>query len=251
MSTCTFKQRLGEAISLPLGGVGSGHWGHTGRPGERGGSLPGQLGVLQPTLPGMFGKPALPENRLKHALLVADVRLHNRLMDGDPDEYCFAFDAEGNQVFEKEGRGAEIAFSNSEMETLKNASFTHCHPLGGDLPTSDPRYVGNSFSIEDIVFAAKVDLAEMRAVSRGFVHVMKRPPFGWPPWQTVLREAEQASDLVYQMLMVQLSLAEVSAEEASINHQHTLWKNMATTLDWDYERVLYDDFLDRHSETPE
>ena len=96
-------------------------------------------------------------------------------------ETAFAIDKSGSPILKKGGDKNSVKFTKEEMTAIKNATFTHNHPLAVGLSPSDLR------------FAVEADVSEMRAVGilkygslagAKVTYIIKRPPQGWPPWET-------------------------------------------------------------------
>lgn len=82
-------------------------------------------------------------------------------------ETCAVFDPDGTLRMTRTGERNRIAFSASDDEQLRGAVFTHNHPSGA------------GFSLADIWFAHRYDLAEMRAIAGHMVWRLLRPAAGW------------------------------------------------------------------------
>jgi phage gp29-like protein len=102
-----------------------------------------------------------------------------------PFESAMVLNAYGDQVFQKDGGKAEVAFDDDQVASMKDGILTHNHPLELDYPIGNPRRYGTSLSSQDIVLSALADLAEIRAVAPKYVYSMSRPDSGWPDKDSV------------------------------------------------------------------
>lgn len=162
------------------GGPGSGHHGHAGRPGQVGGSAPGGGGEKQAAQSGgtrevvgsggrVIGEGIktyqereyvgvqndLPSSTMD-AIRTGETDLYSR---GREDrEKAYVVDESGETIIEKIGTGwddaagAQVLWTNEEMAAMAGATLTHSHPSG------------RAFSPDDIAFACRNHLAEIRAV---------------------------------------------------------------------------------------
>jgi len=202
------------------GGPGSGHHGHGGRPGQRGGSSPDTT-----------------SSGLQAALVAAEEQIV-----GQDFETAFAVDADGNEVMRKDGEKGSVTFSDEELGNMRGGVFTHNHPSG------------RSFSPDDIVVSIKQELAEMRAV--GIDPVTKeRVRYIWRPGDTfkklstplaVVNQAyREAQKSVSQRFLDQLRTGTMTMAEANSNHHHAVWQTVSDSLrskygiDVGYEREVW------------
>jgi hypothetical protein len=157
------------------GGPGSGHFGHEGRPGQVGGSVPGGGGMREVVGSGgsligeglktyqereYVGVQFDPSSAAQEAIRSAESDLYSR--GHDDAEKAYAVDASGEVLIEKIGtgwddpKGAGIFWTDEEQATMRGSTLTHSHPSG------------RAFSPEDIIFACKNHLAEIRAVGTDY-----------------------------------------------------------------------------------
>lgn len=130
------------------GGLGSGNFGHAGRPGERGGSAP---------------KGSTATN-LQTALRNAESAIRGR-----SDEHLYLFDRDGNEIFSTVGNAESVGIA-SGVETT-GATMTHNHPVDPTRLDYAP-----SLSTGDIRSALDHRLAQVRAVGDRFDYVMDFSP---------------------------------------------------------------------------
>jgi hypothetical protein len=81
----------------------------------------------------------------------------------------------GSVIWRKSGHVSSIDFDDDEIAQMRGQVLTHNHPRGWRYPADDPRRAGSSFSSTDIAMLVAGQLAEMRAVSPGYLHRV-RPP---------------------------------------------------------------------------
>jgi hypothetical protein len=84
-------------------------------------------------------------------------------------ETAAVYDANGNEIFVKDGNGNSVNFTPDEIEKLKGAVLTHNHPTSG--PLSD----------DDVFLAVHRGLREIRAVGRdgSLYQLGTTNPEGW------------------------------------------------------------------------
>jgi hypothetical protein len=126
------------------GGPGSGHHGHGGRPGQRGGSSPG--GGMN-----ISDYPVLPSHK------EIEPALNKR-----KTEKSFCFDKGGNVTFKKSGSKTSIGYTRDEVDEVRGSSVHyHNHPSHEQSPTV-------SFSPDDLVITAELEIGEARVISGGY-----------------------------------------------------------------------------------
>jgi hypothetical protein len=205
--TLTYRQKL----ALLLGGAGSGNFGHAGRPGEVGGSAPGDpaptasRGPLQHTTAADMQAEPLPtslseaEHRIRgetneHAVLVKDGKPFLVLGNDQPDK---------------------IALGDVDPEALRDAVLTHNHPRGLGLSVSD----GHS--------AAKFNVQEIRAVTATGTHSLRRTgQIGiWPPeFRTELDKLHRRVQFEFQD---KLTRGQMTLKDANTRHYTELYTRLA------------------------
>lgn len=178
--------------------------------------------------------------------LIDIVRAKERELRLLRSEVGIAYDRNGNVVLQKNskpGKDYEIEFTDAEVDILRATSditFTHNHPRGWNYDPTDARHVGNSFSLEDILLACRVEMAEIRAVSPKFTYSMRPSPLGWTElsWN---QEIRPLYDLVYQEVKAELYSAAlrraISPQEASARLDHEIWTQMAEMVGLRYNRM--------------
>lgn len=144
-------------------------------------------------------------------------------------ERAYVFDKQGNILFTKDGSRNEVSFTGDELALIRgrDAVFTHNHPT-----------YGGSFSLEDVYFAMKNDLAEMRAVGKKYVHSMKRPAEGWPAVKELIDEYDRANKEVQAEFWKKIYAGQMTPEEAEREHWHEVWTRVARRLNLLYKREV-------------
>jgi hypothetical protein len=110
----------------------------------------------------------------------ADLSAVEHWLCGQPQESGYIFDGQGRQVWAKHTTGLEVQVPPGAYRLLRGATFTHNHPSGWSVAADDPRRGGSAFSPSDVQLAARHGLAELRAVSPSYLHVLQAGPEGWP-----------------------------------------------------------------------
>jgi phage gp29-like protein len=186
--------------------------------------------------------------------LMAVLEIEDRLRP-NRFETLVAFDADGNQVFSREGDKDSVDLENAEtVLSLKGMVVTHNHPLGWNYQEGEPGHKGNSFSKDDWNLFAYGEMAEMRAVSIGYRHSIKAPENGWGSgepmdrvdrldnaWRQAKREVDVIShmsiDLGYALGQAQGERA-VAAANAEFHHEMAV--RVAKKLGLTYIREPYE-----------
>lgn len=127
-------------------------------------------------------------------------------------------------ILSKTGRADRIAYSDEEMALIRGSMFTHNHPNG------------LSFSVADFRMAVQIDLAELRAVTPAFRHIMTRPEHGWPSliaFDGYLSEAIRLAALAVRDRMVS---AGMHPRYAEMEATHQFWVFVAKRFGIVYTR---------------
>jgi len=83
-------------------------------------------------------------------------------------EYAFALSVDGELLFHTtDEEDSQVGFTEAELAQLSGAVLTHNHPGG------------RSFSPEDVTFAMRVGLAEMRVVTAESRFILRPPEERW------------------------------------------------------------------------
>ena len=139
-------ERYHRGKTATKGGPGSGHHGHVGRPGKRGGSLPGKP------------KPAQYEGKA-----VAKAKEIEKNIWHYTKEVVAIIDPGGEVIVSAAGNEDSVSLTRDERILAKNTRgcvLTHNHPYGT-----------SGLSINDVATAALFDLEEIRAVHKQYKKV--------------------------------------------------------------------------------
>jgi SPP1 gp7 family putative phage head morphogenesis protein len=138
------------------------------------------------------------------------------------------FDSEGRLVFRKKGDAASVALSPEEALLVQGGALVHNHPNG------------TSFSVDDLIFAHKNGLSEIKVVTRYRgkpVDFISQPGFvipigsnAWPPFESVanlMRELEQKAQDKWRKRWLAGEVDEATANHVYI---HEMWIRFQITL---------------------
>lgn len=156
-------------------------------------------------------------------------------------ESMAAFDSEGKQVAFLDGEQYSVEIPEAMVPQLKDTIITHNHPMGLEYPKTDPRRLGNSFSMEDIDLLYTVAAAEMRAVSPGYRHSMKPPKDGWKfkSRNEIVDALINIETGVKKDFQAKVNSGELNYKNAEANHQHEIMTRFSQKYETIYERTLY------------
>jgi hypothetical protein len=114
---------------------------------------------------------------------------------------------------------------------------THNHPSAWREPEHGGPG-GTSFSMEDIGVTVQLHLSEMRAVSPGYVHVMRPPKDGWPgTWQQISDYLFNLDRDVRRDFTARIQGGEMTVQQAQGGHSHELMTRFAAGTNAQYLRV--------------
>ena len=152
-------------------------------------------------------------------------------------EVAVAVGDDGRIILRKRGTKREVRFTEKEVRRIRGTVFTHNHPGGWDFARDDPRRVGNSFSPEDIMFAAKYELQEVRAVTPKYVFTMRPGDAGWPSVKAIEETFWRIDGEVRNEFWEKIKNGEMTVEEAESIHWHEVNKRVAQALKLVYNRT--------------
>ena len=81
----------------------------------------------------------------------------------------------GTVIWRKAGGATGVGFTAQEVAQMTGNILTHNHPGGWRFSPEDPRRSGNSFSWDDVDLFVRARLVELRAISPGYLHVIRLP----------------------------------------------------------------------------
>ena len=154
-------------------------------------------------------------------------------------EKAFVYDTAGNLLVERIGSADQIQFGSEDIETMQNAKgaiFLHNHPGGWNYPPTNIQHSGRSFSRSDMILAAGIKLAEMRAITPRIRFSLRPPIAGWEG--ITPQDIADAYDLLTSEVRVELihavSNGEMTLEEANFWSEHERCKRVAESLGLQY-----------------
>ncbi|MGH9942949.1 MAG: hypothetical protein ACRD9R_11400, partial [Pyrinomonadaceae bacterium] len=123
-------------------------------------------------------------------------------------------------------------------EILRGSVMTHNHPTDDWIKKSDPRWKGYSFSPDDIITAAELQVAEARLVSFAYRYSMRPPRGGWDEKtaKEILLVYMRVRAKVAAELRRAVRLGLMLAEEAQASESHETWKRVASEMGLKYRR---------------
>jgi hypothetical protein len=131
---------------------------------------------------------------------------------------------DGIPIVELAGTGYSVPVGPEHYRRLKDAVVTHNHPLPDDGIFEGQRI--DSFSVDDIQFAADANVREMRATTaNGVVYRMVRPDKGWP---------------MVGMVFEEYHVTRKTMRGPSMISRHAVWEKVAKSLGIRYERIAPD-----------
>lgn len=110
-------------------------------------------------------------------------KLRKAVLEAESNNRKFSYeratilDQDGNVVIDKSGSKHKVTFSPFEVVRMKDTILTHNHP--NESKSHWWGAIGSPFSREDVLAAAQIDLAEIRAVTPTYTFSLKRPEKGW------------------------------------------------------------------------
>jgi hypothetical protein len=141
-------------------------------------------------------------------------------------EKAFAFSADGDPIFEKEGKGNFTSFTRDELKSMTNGILVHNHPGG------------QSFSPSDIELANDCNLAEVRVVTKGHVYSM-RPRQGAAGWGVTSKQIRSMSRRIENQDVRAIAAGKISCADAGRSHWDRVWASIAADMDWRYSKEAW------------
>lgn len=157
------------------------------------------------------------------------------------------FSQDGKELVSLDGSESEVVIPHDKYPLFKDAIFTHNHPSGWKFEESSPQSGGKSFSDEDLVTAAGLDVKEVRAISRGFIYSMKRPKDGWPKYEEVRNDLANIEEEVQSFFWPKINAAKTDEEQkkeidkAESLHHHMKSEKLAAKIGATYTRKPWSD----------
>lgn len=180
------------------GGAGSGNFGHSGRPGEVGGSSKNTSSVEMRASP------------WPKTLVEAEDRIRREINE-------HGFSARDGKIVNYVGQDqrasvhlGEIKNVGSNDDPYLNATFTHNHPDGTGL------------SPNDVFAAASHNMREMRAVNESGAYVVRRGE-RWPDPAGLVEKARSYSNTVRQDFQSKIIAGTLTIDQAKRQHWSEVW----------------------------
>lgn len=154
-------------------------------------------------------------------------------------ESLYVYKENGELVFGKDGAATSVTLTGEEATKIKDCIVTHNHPIGWRFTKDDPRFVGNSFSLEDIALAVCREAKEMRAVTPVQTFSMKPGKKDWNEnyFDKVVHPCYcKYNEMVKSMLSEKIDKGEITIEFAESIHFHEIWSKVADELGFVYKR---------------
>jgi hypothetical protein len=201
---------------------------------------------------------ALPEQAAGNPRESLDtaLRLAERSTWKDPRETLRILDADGNEVFVRQGSESAVTMSDEEVAqyaATPGLIATHNHPSGWDHIDSHedvtpynvedyadpgtPAWRGTGLSRNDIDLAVSLGLGEMRAVSPAYAHVL-RPRVGEQALQReVLTAYDRHERAVRIEFMEAIRTGRMTVQEANTRHHHEVLSRVSAETGAVYSRI--------------
>ncbi|HJA31759.1 MAG TPA: phage minor capsid protein [Candidatus Eisenbergiella pullicola] len=142
-------------------------------------------------------------------------------------EKAVLYDNRGRRIFQKNGQKHSISFTEKEIGNMKGGVLTHNHPGGA------------TFSPADINMLRTSGLAEIRAVGRDGVYVLKQPK-SWSAQIASFADLEKQYDKIAAELKDQMerwamdNLDKIDVTDYQIRYQDEILKELSKRFNLDY-----------------
>jgi hypothetical protein len=133
-------------------------------------------------------------------------------------EYAFALSVDGELLFHTtDEEDSQVGFTEAELAQLSGAVLTHNHPGG------------RSFSPEDVTFAMRVGLAEMRVVTAESRFILRPPEerWSWLLLKSFPAMLEVERHLLDRQLFGEIASGVRSKQEVDLVFHHLLWERVS------------------------
>jgi len=140
-------------------------------------------------------------------------------------EHAFAFSLDGELLFHTtEEADSQVGFNDAELALLAGTVLTHNHPGG------------RSFSEEDVTFAMRVGLAEMRVVTAESRFILRpaEETWSWLLLKSFPAVVELERHLLQRQLFSEIASGAMSRRQFEIAYHHLLWERLSRRRLIDY-----------------
>lgn len=155
----------------------------------------------------------------------------------EENEAMAFYDDNGNLLNRKQGKNDHVNLYDKDVPS-ENLIMTHNHPAA--LRASGYMRIGSSFSMDDMVVAAKYNAKEMRAVTPTYTFSFKRPQGGWGATTRQIRAAyRRAQERVLnegQDYSDRVGYSETVNNRYTITYWHKVNKLVAKEFGWNYTK---------------
>lgn len=146
----------------------------------------------------------------------------------DKQESLHFFDRSGKLLHSFKGKEDQVSYelSKAEEKIVRGGIDTHNHPSS------------RSFSLKDILDAARLGQVETRIISKIFSYSMRPPGIAWTGEIATKIESAfyETRDKVVRELQSAVRSGELSTSEAKLEERHTIWQRVARRLGLRYTR---------------
>ena len=108
--------------------------------------------------------------------------------------------------------------------------------MGSHYPVGDIRRIGNSFSMEDMMTAARGNLAEIRAVTENYTFIAKRPENGWGTIEEIKSKYRDIENEVSALHKEMKEKGIWTETQSDATYYHAIMKKLAEQMGIGYEK---------------
>ncbi|MGH2369554.1 MAG: hypothetical protein ACRDI2_15315 [Chloroflexota bacterium] len=178
--------------------------------------------IARAVAPSSSSRPSRPladdSTRLAVLRPIEDDILHQT---GTRTEQAVFLAADGRVLFRKTGDPGRIDFTDAELAHLRHRVdlYTHNHPSGGSLGTTD------------VYLAMFLGVREANAFDPRVRYRVIRQGATWPHYRRAKRVVDRLLDEVRRDLQRQVNIFKITAAEASSRYWHEVWMRFASEVD--------------------
>jgi len=138
-------------------------------------------------------------------------------------EIAYVLDEDGRVLVRREGGRDMVSLGDLPRELIRGRYVTHNHPEG------------NSFSREDIRFLLEFRPAEIRAVTRRFVHIFELPEAD-VSWEDIADLVEFIRQEILTSVRIEFNVEGADPADLTANFWHRVWAEVSDIREWGYQR---------------